>query len=392
MLNIALFGPPGAGKGTQSKLLLEKFNLTYISTGDMLREEIARETPLGKEAREIIDRGGLVPDEIIVQIIEKKVIMNLDSRGILFDGFPRTVVQAYILEGLLLKLNSSLTCMLSLEVPNDELVTRMLERSKTSGRADDNLEVIKVRMQEYENKTKPVIDFYRAKGNYYPINGVGSVEEIFEQLCRTIDSTMKQDYFNVVLLGKPGSGKGTQGEILARNNDLVYISTGKLLRKEIAAGTDLGMAAKPYLERGEIAPDEIAIKLIERQIERNPSASGFIFKGFPRTIVQAYILDGLLRKINSKVSLMLNLRLSTLDAMKRLNDRSKTERKRVYDTSTELILNRLEEYEKKTKPVIEYYKKQSIFFEIDGAGTEDEVNSRLQEAIKKGVRQMRTGD
>jgi adenylate kinase len=392
MLNIALFGPPGAGKGTQSKLLLEKYNLTYISTGDILREEIVKQTALGKEAKEIIDKGGLVPDEIIVQIIEKKVTMNLDSRGILFDGFPRTVVQAYILEGLLLKLNSSLTCMLSLEVPKDELVTRMLERAKVSGRADDNLEVIKVRMQEYENKTKPVIDFYKAKGNYFPIKGVGNVEEIFEQLCKTIESTISLDYFNVVLLGKPGSGKGTQGEILAKNNNLVYISTGKLLRKEIAAGTDLGMIAKPYMERGEIVPDEIAIKLIERQIEKNPSASGFIFKGFPRTIVQAYILDGLLRRINSKVSLMLNIRLSTLDAIKRLNDRSKTERKRVYDTSTEMILNRLDEYEKKTKPVIEYYKKQSVFFESDGSGTEEEVNARLQEAIRKGIRQVRNGD
>lgn len=389
MLNIALFGPPGAGKGTQSKLLLEKYNLTYISTGDILRDEIAKQTPLGKEAKEIIDRGGLVPDEIIVQIIEKKVIMNLDSRGILFDGFPRTVVQAYILEGLLLKLNSSLTCMLSLEVPTDQLIDRMLERSKTSGRADDNLEVINVRLQEYENKTKPVMDFYKKKGNFYPINGVGNVEEIFASLCDTIDNTIRHDYFNVVLLGKPGSGKGTQGEILAKNNNLVYISTGKLLRREIAEGTELGMAAKPYLDKGEIAPDEIAIKLIERQIELNKSASGFIFKGFPRTIVQAYILDGLLRRSNSKVSLMLNLRLSTLDAMKRLNDRAKTERARVYDSSTELILNRLEEYEKKTKPVIEYYKKQSVFFEADGAGTKEEVNERLQEAIKKGIREIR---
>jgi adenylate kinase len=392
MLNIALFGPPGAGKGTQSKLLLEKYNLTYISTGDILREEIVKQTALGKEAKEIIDKGGLVPDEIIVQIIEKKVTMNLDSRGILFDGFPRTVVQAYILEGLLLKLNSSLTCMLSLEVPKDLLVARMLERAKVGGRADDNLEVIEVRMQEYENKTKPVIDFYKAKGNYYPIHGVGEVEDIFEQLCKTIESTISHDYFNVVLLGKPGSGKGTQGEILAKNNNLVYISTGKLLRKEITAGTELGMIAKPYMERGEIVPDEIAIKLIERQIERNPSASGFIFKGFPRTIVQAYILDGLLRRINSKVSLMLNIRLSTLDAIKRLNDRSKTERKRVYDSSTEMILNRLDEYEKKTKPVIEYYKKQSVFFDSDGSGTEEDVNARLQEAIRKGIRQVRNGD
>ncbi|PKP53640.1 MAG: adenylate kinase [Bacteroidetes bacterium HGW-Bacteroidetes-1] len=392
MLNIALFGPPGAGKGTQSKLLLEKYNLTYISTGDILREEITKQTALGKEAKEIIDKGGLVPDEIIVQIIEKRVIMNLDSHGILFDGFPRTVVQAYILEGLLLKLNSSLTCMLSLEVPDNQLISRMLERAKVSGRADDNIDVINVRLQEYENKTKPVIEFYRKKGIYYPINGVGSVEGIFEQLVKTVETTNKHDYFNVVVLGKPGSGKGTQGEILAKKNNLVYISTGKLLRKEIAANTELGLAAKPFMERGEIVPDEIAIKLIERQIEKNASASGFIFKGFPRTIVQAYILDGLLRRINSKVSLMLNLRLSTLDAIKRLNDRSKTDRKRIYDTSTELILNRLEEYEKKTKPVIEYYKKQSVFFEIDGAGTEEEVNSRLQESIRKGMRQARGND
>ncbi|MBW7847797.1 MAG: adenylate kinase [Bacteroidales bacterium] len=389
MLNIALFGPPGAGKGTQSKLLLERYNLTYISTGDILREEIANQTPLGKSAKNIIDRGGLVPDEIIVQIIEKKVIMNLDSRGILFDGFPRTVVQAYILEGLLLKLNSSLTCMLSLEVPTEELIDRMLERSKTSGRADDNLEVINVRLQEYENKTKPVMDFYKKKGIFYGINGVGNVEEIFANLCNTIDNTMRHDYFNVVLLGKPGSGKGTQGELLAKNNNLVYISTGKLLRKEIADRTELGMAAKPYLERGEIAPDEIAIKLIERELERNSTSSGFIFKGFPRTIVQAYILDGLLRRVNSKVSLMLNLRLSTLDSIKRLHHRAQTERARPYDMTTDLILNRLEEYEKKTKPVIEYYKKQSVFFEVDGEGSKEEVNTRLQDAIRRGIREIR---
>lgn len=389
MLNIALFGPPGAGKGTQSKLLLEKYNLTYISTGDMLREEIAQNTQLGVEAKAIIDKGGLVPDEIIVQIIEKKVTMNLESRGILFDGFPRTIVQAYILDGLLLKMNTSLTCMLSLEVPNDELMTRMLERSKTSGRADDTLEVIKVRLQEYENKTKPVIDFYREKGKYFPILGVGGIDAIFKNLCQTIDKTFTQDYFNIVVLGRPGSGKGTQGEILARKNNLVYISTGKMLRQEIANDSEIGRIAKPYMERGEIVPDEIAIKLIERKIEKNASAHGFIFKGFPRTIVQAYILDGLLRRLDTRVSCMLNLKLSTLDAIKRLNTRAKTERSRPYDATTELILNRLEEYEKKTKPVIDYYKKQSVFFEVDGAGTTEEVSERLDEAVKEAYKQVK---
>ncbi len=389
MLNIALFGPPGAGKGTQSKLLLEKYNLTYISTGDILREEISNKTPLGIEAKGIIEKGGLVPDDLIVQIIEKRVTMNLNTAGILFDGFPRTVVQAYILEGLLSKMNTSLTCMLSLEVPKDELISRMLERAKIGGRADDTMDVIKVRLDEYENKTKPVIEFYKEKNKYFPIDGVGSVNTIFNNLIETIEGTMKQDFFNVVLLGKPGSGKGTQGELLARKHNLVYISTGKLLRKEIAGNTDIGQIAKPYMERGEIVPDEIAIRLIEKKIHHHPTAAGFVFKGFPRTVVQAYILDGLLRRINSRVSCMLNLKLSTLDAIKRLNDRGKTDRRRLYDVSTDLILNRLDEYEKKTKPVIEYYKKQTIFFEVDGSGDENQVNERLEDAMIKAVKQLR---
>ncbi|HRZ42559.1 MAG TPA: nucleoside monophosphate kinase, partial [Bacteroidales bacterium] len=137
MMNIALFGPPGAGKGTQSKMLLEKYNLTYIATGDMLRTEIAEGSELGLLARSVIDRGQLVSDEIIVQMIEKKISTNPDTKGFLFDGFPRTVVQAYILEGLLLKMNTSLNSVLSLEVPEEELVRRLVERGKTSGRSDD---------------------------------------------------------------------------------------------------------------------------------------------------------------------------------------------------------------------------------------------------------------
>mgnify|MGYP000893355348 FL=1 len=128
MLNIALFGPPGAGKGTQSQMLIEKYNLAYISTGDLLRQEIAEGTELGKQVKDIIGKGGLVSDEIMVDLIEKKIITSSDKKGILFDGFPRTLVQAYILDGLLLKLNTSLSCMLSLEVPDEELTRRLIER------------------------------------------------------------------------------------------------------------------------------------------------------------------------------------------------------------------------------------------------------------------------
>ncbi|MCF6171462.1 MAG: adenylate kinase [Bacteroidales bacterium] len=383
MLNIALFGPPGAGKGTQSEKLLQKYKLTYISTGDMLRSEIAEGSPLGLEAKSIIAKGGLVSDELIVRIIEKKIRTNPDSKGILFDGFPRTIVQAYILEGLLLKLNSSLDCMVSLDVPEKELIERLLHRSKTSGRSDDSLDVIKVRLKEYEDKTKPVADFYDKRGKYFKINGVGEIDKIFENIIKVVEKNRKKEFTNIVLLGKPGSGKGTQGKLLAEKHNLVYISTGKMLRKEIDDGTEIGKQVAPFMQKGEIVPDEIPIKMIEQKMEANPHANGFIFKGFPRTIVQAYILDGLLKRVGMSVSGMIEIRLSTLEAIKRLSQRAKTDRKRAYDETTELIINRLEQYNKKTVPVSDYYKKQQKFYSVKGDGSEQKVFDRLSAMIEE---------
>ena len=188
MLNIILFGPPGAGKGTQSQFLREKYHLTYISTGEILREEIAAESELGLQVKEIIGKGGLVSDEIVAQIIEKKLSENRESAGFLFDGYPRTVRQAEILEELLARYEMPLSGVLSLEVPENLLIERMLERGKTSGRADDNLDSIKHRFEEYNEKTHPVTDFYEAKGNLHPVNGVGEIPQIFENLCTVIEA------------------------------------------------------------------------------------------------------------------------------------------------------------------------------------------------------------
>ena len=381
MLNIALFGPPGAGKGTQSKKLLEKYNLTYISTGDMLRSEIAEGSPLGLEAKSVIAAGGLVSDELIVKIIEKTIRTNATSKGILFDGFPRTTVQAYILEGLLLKLNSSLDCMISLEAPNKELIDRLLLRAKTSGRSDDTLDVIKVRLQEYEDKTKPVAEFYARKNKYFPVNGVGEINEIFENIVCTVEKNRKKEFTNIVILGKPGSGKGTQGKFLADKHNLVYISTGAMLRQEVADDTEIGRIVKPYMDKGQIVPDEIPIKLIEDKIKNNPDAEGFIFKGFPRTIVQAYILDGLLQREDMELSGMIEMRLPTLQSVKRLSERAHSDRARPYDMTSDLIVDRLEQYRQKTQPVNEYYKKQGKFHTVKAAGSKEEVFDRLSEQI-----------
>jgi len=386
MLNVALFGPPGAGKGTQSKRLMEKYNLAYIATGDMLRQEIAEGTSLGKQAKDIIAKGGLVSDELIVRLIEQKIKHTTEARGFLFDGFPRTVVQAYILEGLLLKFNSSLSCMLGLEVPEDELMKRLLNRGKDSNRSDDNEEVIKLRLQEYENKTKAVASFYREKKKYFPIDGMGNIEEIAERLDRAVGSALKESWHNIVVFGRPGSGKGIQAKRLAEKHNLIYIATGEMLSEEVKKGTAIGKIAKDYMESGSLVPDEIPIRLIEGKIKKHPEARGFIFKGFPRTVVQAYIMDGLLRRLDSSVSCMVHFDAPMLPCIKRLKARGASPRRRPYDTDTDIIIHRMEEYEEVTIHVKEYYEEQNKYYRIDADRDEEEVFNDLESILRAAAR------
>ena len=185
MLNIVLFGAPGAGKGTQSDLLVEKYKLNHISTGDLLRKEIADQTELGKRIKGIMDSGSLVSDDIVVEMIDNAIAK--DTQGILFDGFPRNVAQAEILDKLLAKHGRKLTCMVSLDVPREELIRRMLERAKVSGRSDDNEETIKNRLKEYEAKTLPVASYYEGKGLHVKVNGFGDVKEISANIIAEIE-------------------------------------------------------------------------------------------------------------------------------------------------------------------------------------------------------------
>ena len=187
MLNIALFGPPGAGKGTQSEKLVKKYNLLYISTGDILRKEIASGSELGKRINEITSQGHLVSDELIMQIIHKTIEENPHVNGILFDGFPRNLSQARLLEGLMEELRMPFAGVLSLEVPRKELIIRLINRGKVSGRSDDKEEVIIERLKEYEEKTLPVAEYFSKKGNFYPVKGVGSLDEIFDRLVAEIE-------------------------------------------------------------------------------------------------------------------------------------------------------------------------------------------------------------
>lgn len=187
-LNIVLFGPPGAGKGTQSAMLIEKYKLVHLSTGDILRGEIAAGTALGLEAKKLIDQGLLVPDTVVIGMIEHKLDQNPDAQGFIFDGFPRTVAQAGALDKLLADRNTGITIMLALEVDDDELLKRLLSRGKMSGRTDDqDPAIIENRIKEYNSKTAPLKDYYREQNKLRVVNGVGSIDDIFNTLCSAIE-------------------------------------------------------------------------------------------------------------------------------------------------------------------------------------------------------------
>jgi adenylate kinase len=188
MFNMILFGPPGSGKGTQSEKLITQYGFKHLSTGDLLRSEIARKTPLGMEAKSLMDKGQLVPDEVVIGMISTALDSNPDVPGFLFDGFPRTTAQAEALDKLLELNKTSIGVVIALQVPEDELITRMVSRARTSGRSDDADEnVQRNRLEIYKRDTLPVANHYRKSDKVVELNGVGSIDEIFASLCSVID-------------------------------------------------------------------------------------------------------------------------------------------------------------------------------------------------------------
>jgi adenylate kinase len=194
-LNIILFGPPGAGKGTQSEKLLAHYQLKHISTGDILRAERKAGTELGQQANAYIEKGELVPDHVVIGMVEQVERQHPDARGFIFDGFPRTEAQGEALDRMLEQLDMNISMVLALQVDEEELTRRLVERGKLSGRADDLDEAtIRNRFRVYNNETSPLIAFYKDQGKLQHVQGMGSVEEIFSSLCRCVDSSLAETY------------------------------------------------------------------------------------------------------------------------------------------------------------------------------------------------------
>ncbi|MGL5938167.1 MAG: adenylate kinase [Phocaeicola sp.] len=187
MLNIVIFGAPGSGKGTQSERIVEKFGINHISTGDVLRAEIKNGTELGKTAQGYISQGQLVPDALIIDILASVLDSFTVSKGVIFDGFPRTIAQAEALKAMLQERGQEVSVMLDLEVPEEELMTRLIKRGEISGRADDNAETIQKRLSVYHSQTSPLIEWYKKEGKYQHINGLGTMEGIFAEIAAAVE-------------------------------------------------------------------------------------------------------------------------------------------------------------------------------------------------------------
>ncbi|MBO7495913.1 MAG: adenylate kinase [Salinivirgaceae bacterium] len=192
MFNLVIFGPPGSGKGTQSENIINKYGLVHLSTGDLLRAEKNSGSELGNKIKELIDNGNLVPDSLVEEMVKKNVTNNKEAAGFIFDGFPRTTTQAAWLDNMLAEQGQSVTQMLALDVDDDELRSRILERGKVSGRADDQDEnIINNRIAVYHKQTQPVIDFYSAQGKFVSVDGIGSLDDVFGRISDAMDKAMQ---------------------------------------------------------------------------------------------------------------------------------------------------------------------------------------------------------
>ncbi len=193
MINLIIFGPPGSGKGTQSARIVKKYDLIHLSTGDLFREEMENNTPLGQEVRKYIDKGLLVPDEIVLRELYNRASEHMDSPGFIFDGFPRTIVQAEELDKMLDKRGMPICLVISVEVDREELFKRIIGRGEDSGRSDDSEAIIRRRLQVYEEQTMPLIAYYKKQGKFVAINGMAHVDEVFAKICHAIDTYLESE-------------------------------------------------------------------------------------------------------------------------------------------------------------------------------------------------------
>lgn len=463
-LNLSLIGPPGVGKGTHAGELVAKFDLLHLVTGELFRKNLAERSAIGLLARRYMSQGELVPDEVVDAMVEAWLWSADPVKGILFDGFPRTVNQAEFLDKLFKEdMARQLKAVIYIDVSETTLLERLSGRlicrdcqtpyhltfnpptragvcNICSGelyqRPDDIPEVARVRLRAFNRVTRPLVEYYQASDRLVIINGEAAISQVTRAIVRAGQAIKRGEIpaaprgkleqiqalkagpppssepveraLNLVLLGGPGSGKGTQANELKSEFNLQHISTGDLFRENLKKETDLGKLAKSYMNRGELVPDDVTEAMVEERLSRPDTKTGFILDGFPRTLAQAEALTDMMRNMQRQLDAVLYIKVSDEEIVERLSGRlicrecgatfharfnpfkncpyHKCQGQHLYqrdDDRPETIRARLKTFHIQTKPLINYYRNAGLLVEIEGEGDVSEVTKRVKAAVSE---------
>lgn len=465
-MNIALIGPTGVGKGTHAANVRARYGLRHITSGDLLRQHLARGTALGIHARHYMAQNELVPDELVNAMIEASVRAIDSDTGTLFDGFPRTAYQATFLDELLASTRRSLDAVILLHAPDDVIVERLSGRlvcrdcrtpyhrnfhpPQADGQCDvcggvllqrpDDIEaLVRRRLGLYRRATGPLLEHYGRLKKLIIVPAVGSIESVGSAIARALEEALAGVYpfvnqeevlqataalgvgalprttsarsLDIVLLGGPGSGKGTQAEQLRNQFQLPHIATGDLFRENLKNATTLGRLAKSYMDRGELVPDDVAEAMVEERLARPDARAGFVLDGFPRTVPQAEALDDMLTHLERRLAGVLYINVSDDAITERLSGRLVCrncqtpyhlqfnppkntgvcnacggELYRRDDDNPATVRARLRTFHGQTEPLIDYYSQAALLHEIEGEGDVADVTRRSIEAARRLAR------
>jgi adenylate kinase len=455
-MNIALIGPSGSGKGTQVALVGRDFNLAPIDTGGILRENLARKSALGLLARKYMNQGELVPDEVVDAMVESALLAVDRSRGIAFDGFPRTVYQARFLDELLAGMGRTLDAAIFLQLSPETALRRttgrfLCERCHAPfhaefhppaqagvcdlcqgplyRRPEDNPDFAQVRLRAFQRATSPLLDFYRSSDRLAVVNAEGDADFVFRAIGRSLAAIARHEPLaplpdaavstllpklapvppprlaapmgdGFVLVGGPGSGKGTQAEKLCDRRDLQHVATGDLFRDNLKRQTDLGKLAKTYMDRGELVPDDVTDAMVQERLARADTAAGFVLDGYPRTIHQAEALADILEHLGRHLAGVICIQVSDQEIVDRLSgrlvcrncqtpyhqrfkpparpgicDRCGGPLYQRDDDNPATVRARLKTFHGQTGPLIEFYRQAGLFAEVPGEGDVAQVTA-----------------
>lgn len=460
-LNVAIIGPSGAGKGSHAASLSSRFHLRHVATGDLFRENVLTHTALGILARKYTDTGELVPDEVVDAMIEEWCDRLSPERGTLFDGFPRTAYQARFLDELLQRMGRMLDAVLYLKVADEEIIRRLAGRfvcrscqrpyhlrnnppevygvcdecgGELYHRPDDSTDLVAARLRVFHRTTDPVLEHYTGAGKLLIIPGDGTLAEVEARLVRALEGVRNRTYgfatvedlarlsrppvptplplhrarptTDLVLLGGPGSGKGTQAARLGTRLGLPHIATGDLFRENLRRATELGKLAKTYMDRGELVPDDITEHMVEERLGRPDAHAGFVLDGFPRTLAQAHALTEMLGRLQRRLGAVVHIKVSDDVLVMRLSgrlicrncqapyhsffqpprragvcDQCGGELYQRADDNPETVRARLVAYHGQTEPLLGFYAQGGLLHEVDGEDEIDVVNRRVLAAV-----------